>query len=264
MAPSLSRSEIERLGSRLVAKTGPSEGDLDLLRKLLLARSDTLDRAEARVRRELGIKPTSRVKNTETIREKLQRSGGSGLKSMQDLAGMRIVGDFDRAGQDELVEQIVALFSDCERPPKVVDRRAEPMHGYRAVHVIAFPDDAPVEIQVRTEWQHEWAEFFEKLADLAGRGIRYGEPPARWDPLPGDGEAVREALSIRNELIEARVEWALAVAGLIAAVEVGEIEAPDDPEVRRYRRLVNENLEKLREGLRLVERANETIERLRR
>jgi ppGpp synthetase/RelA/SpoT-type nucleotidyltranferase len=37
----------------------------------------------------------------------------------------------------------------------VIDRRAEPMHGYRAVHVIVFPDGAPIEIQVRTAWQHE-------------------------------------------------------------------------------------------------------------
>jgi len=72
---------------------------------------------------------------------------------------MRIVGEFDRRGQDELVEGIVALFGDGNRAPKVVDRRAEPMHWYRAVHVIVFPEGAPVEIQVRTGWQHEWAEF---------------------------------------------------------------------------------------------------------
>jgi hypothetical protein len=39
-----------------------------------------------------------------------------------------------------------------------------------------FPDGFPVEIQVRTRLQHEWAELFEKLADQLGRGIRYGEP----------------------------------------------------------------------------------------
>jgi hypothetical protein len=57
------------------------------------------------------------------------------------------------------------------------------MHGYAAVHVVVFPDDAPIEIQIRTAWQHEWAELFEKLADLVGRGIRYGESPRRaWSP----------------------------------------------------------------------------------
>jgi ppGpp synthetase/RelA/SpoT-type nucleotidyltranferase len=52
------------------------------------------------------------------------------------------------------------------------------MCGYAAVHVIVFPEGTPIEIQIRTAWQHEWAELFEKLADLVGRGIRYGEPPA--------------------------------------------------------------------------------------
>jgi ppGpp synthetase/RelA/SpoT-type nucleotidyltranferase len=263
MAASLSRSQIERLGSRLVGKTEPAEEDLELLRQLLLARSDTLDRAEARVRRELDIKPTSRVKNTETIREKLRRSGGSGLKSMQDLAGMRIVGDFGRMGQDQQVEQLVALFAECERFPKTVDRRAEPMHGYRAVHVIVFPDDVPVEIQVRTELQHEWAEFFEKLADLMGRGIRYGDAPIRWEPLPGDGEPVREALSRRNELIDALVDSALELATVIAAVEVREVAAPGDPNVEGFRRFVNDDLEEMRQDLRRVEAGDETIKRLR-
>src|SRR6478736_3180945 len=191
MPAALSKSQIDKLGLRLVDEDGPLDEDLVLLHQLLLDRSVQLDRAETRLREAIGAAPTSRMKNTETILEKLRRSGGSGLKSIQDLAGMRIVGDFDRRGQDELIEQIVTLFADGDRPPKVVDRRAKPMHGYRAVHVIVFPEGSPIEIQVRTQWQHEWAEFFEKLADLVGRGIRYGEPPTPWSLRPADGQSVQ-------------------------------------------------------------------------
>ena len=53
----------------------------------------------------------------------------------------------------------------------------EPMHGYRAVHVIVGYQRCTVEIQIRTPYQHRWAESFEKLADKWGRQIRYGEPP---------------------------------------------------------------------------------------
>jgi len=93
---------------------------------------------------------------------------------------MRIVKEGDRARQDELVGQLVSLFPNEARAPKVIDRRASPTYGYRAVHVIVFPDAVPVEIQVRTRLQHEWADMFEKLADRAGRGIRYGAPPDHW------------------------------------------------------------------------------------
>jgi ppGpp synthetase/RelA/SpoT-type nucleotidyltranferase len=108
MSLRLSKSQIERLGSRLVREDEPAHKDLDLLRQLLLVRSEQLNRAEARLRKGLGIAPTSRVKNTETILEKLRRASGSGLKSIQDLAGMRVVGNFDRRGQDDLVQRIVA------------------------------------------------------------------------------------------------------------------------------------------------------------
>lgn len=175
-APS-SRTQIEKLGVRLVERTPPDQDDVAALHLLLAGYGTVLDRAVDRVCEELGVAPSARIKNTGTILEKLHRYGGSWLKSLQDLAGMRIVGMFDLNGQDALVAQLVALFASEQRPPKVVDRREAPVQGYRAVHVIVFPEGVPVEIQVRTRLQHEWAELFEKLADRVGRGVRYGEPP---------------------------------------------------------------------------------------
>ncbi|NLT06463.1 MAG: hypothetical protein GXY03_09135 [Solirubrobacterales bacterium] len=248
-----SKSQIEKLGLRLVGQDGPTPDDLGMLHDLLLDRSRQLDRAELRVREALGVVPTSRVKNTETIFEKLRRRDGSGLKSVQDLAGRRIVGDFDRLGQDELVERVVVLFGGGERHPKVVDRRTEPMHGYRAVHVIVFPEGDPIEIQLRTQWQHEWAEFFEKLADRIGRGIRYGEPPTRWwEPVDVRWDRKRELFEVGYALREKLVDLALAVADLIAAVEEAEGDAPDDPRLHGYKEDVNEALASLQDRLRHV------------
>lgn len=171
---------------------------------------------------------------------------------MQDLAGMRIVGDFDRKGQDQLAERVVALFRTEEREPKLVDRRVQPMHGYSAVHVIVFPEGVPIEIQIRTRWQHEWAELFEKLADLVGRGIRYGEPPMRWwtdEGYEALSQELQAAVSAEYEVRKSLVEIALAVAGLISAVEEGEVVATEDPKLDDYRRRVNEALADLREEL---------------
>jgi hypothetical protein len=223
-----------------------------MLHALLLSRSSVLESAIARVRDQLRLSPTSRIKNTGTILEKLRRNGASSLKSMQDLAGMRIVGAFDRRGQDEVVKSVCELFAGETRAPKVVDRRVAPMHGYTAVHVIVFPDDAPIEIQVRTAWQHEWAELFEKLADLVGRDIRYGEPPRKWwnpDVFDAWDASSQEIALVAYRLRTAVVEHAIVIAELIAAVEGAEIVAPDTPELDGFRGDVDQSLDAFRESV---------------
>jgi hypothetical protein len=249
VAERLSKSQIERLGQRLVQADAPADADLQRLRELLLVRSNLLETAIARVRDQLRLAPTSRIKNTGTILEKLRRNGGSGLKSMQDLGGMRIVGTFDRRGQDEVVQRVCDLFAGEARAPKVIDRRIEPMHGYAAVHVIVFPDDAPIEIQVRTEWQHEWAELFEKLADLVGRGIRYGEPPAEWwtaeqfDAWTADQRKFVQDLYASRRLL---VQVAVSIAKAIDLVERPEPFTSDHRESKSVREAVDRMLAKFR------------------
>lgn len=124
----------------------------------------------------MGYAASTRVKTTGVLIEKLRRES-SRLSQVQDLAGARIVLS-DRRQQDEAVERITTFFIErCQKPCEVKDRRVEPSHGYRAVHVIVFTDGIPVEIQVRTELQDVWAQILERLADHWGRGIRYGEEP---------------------------------------------------------------------------------------
>lgn len=172
---------MEALGKRLVKRSPPASEDLKSLQELLLSIDESLAIAADLVCDRLGYESTSRIKTVGTILDKLRRQGGSILKSMQDMAGMRIVSDCDRHGQDRIVGKLIQLFAEFGSPsPKLVDRRTHPSHGYRAVHVIVYVDGAPVEIQVRTKLQHEWADLFEKLADRVGRGIRYGEPPEHW------------------------------------------------------------------------------------
>ena len=47
---------------------------------------------------------------------------------------------------------------------RVLDLRARPSHGYRAIHVAPMIDGYRVEVQVRTNLQHLWAELSETLA----------------------------------------------------------------------------------------------------
>ena len=161
---------------------------------------------------DLGIAPlhiTHRPKTTQTIIEKLRRHGDMSLARMQDLAGIRIVGAFDTAGQDRLAEEIAALFPADPRPPRIVDRRANPSHGYRAVHVIVTLDGVTIEVQVRTFMEHLWADLMERLADRLGRQIRYGEPPT-----PPPGLTVEQAQAIIALMMETSEDWAASAPHL--------------------------------------------------
>jgi len=250
-----SRSHIERLGARLIAEAEPPEADIAELHQLLEAYDEVLTGTLTRVRAAMDVAPTSRVKNTGTILEKLHRHGGSWLKSMHDLAGMRIVNGANRNEQDTLVRQLIELFADEPREPRVIDRRENPSHGYRAVHVIAFPEDMAVEIQVRSRWQHEWADMFEKVADLIGRDIRYGAPPEHWQ-----AESKRAAFSAPEAALydaeyrmrQGVVTVAVLVADLIGLAEEMEKILPTAPELAGYRRETAENLVDLRRRIEQV------------
>jgi ppGpp synthetase/RelA/SpoT-type nucleotidyltranferase len=50
-----------------------------------------------------------------------------------------------------------------------------PSHGYRAVHIVASVNGRKVEIQLRTELQHLWAEISEKVSDIIDPRLKYGE-----------------------------------------------------------------------------------------
>lgn len=250
----LTKSQVERLGNRLVSSTPPAADDVAALHGLLLTYDRALSHAVGIVRSSLRLTPTSRIKSTGTILEKLDRYGGSWLKSIHDLAGMRIVGEFDRTAQDATVETIVGLFDRGRgsRRPKVIDRRANPSHGYRAVHVVVWIEAFPIEIQIRTPWQHEWAELFEKLADRIGRGIRYGEAPDHWlSPqerarLKAPEQALYALLYERRELV---LRLALIIAETIDVVETAEQHYPQEPEVSTFKRDLARELDDLRTRL---------------
>ena len=79
----------------------------------------------------------------------------------------------DVAEQEQVVVSLCAVFPGAS----VVDRRANPNYGYRAVHVIAQITGKLIEIQVRSLLQHSWAEFSEKCSDVVDPSIKYGGGP---------------------------------------------------------------------------------------
>ena len=78
---------------------------------------------------------------------------------------------------DALVRRLTEVFVGA----RVTDRRTQPSHGYRAVHVIPTIDDKQVEVQVRTVMQDFWATVSEGFADEFGAELKYGAVPVGAD-----------------------------------------------------------------------------------
>jgi len=123
----------------------------------------------SKIRSELDLGPTGRpAKSTSAIVDKLRRESIR-LTQIQDIAGCRLtVADIKE--QERVIALLTGLFSGCH----IIDRRKQPSHGYRAVHVVVNWEGKLVEIQVRTSLQHLWAEVSEKMSDLVDASIKYG------------------------------------------------------------------------------------------
>jgi ppGpp synthetase/RelA/SpoT-type nucleotidyltranferase len=91
------------------------------------------------------------------------------------LAGVRVDIDCDLDVQTALGDEIAAWFRNNGHTAIVKDLRNDPHSGYRAVHIWLRLPAGRVEVQLRTHSQSVWANTYERLGDLAGRGIRYGQ-----------------------------------------------------------------------------------------
>ena len=163
-----SKTEIDRLGDRLRKAVSPADlRALDAYRRTF---SPAYDSVLREIRETMGMDISGRpAKSTSAIIEKLNRESIR-LSQIQDIAGCRVVVD-NRATQDSLALAIVSRYASAH----IADRRETPSHGYRAVHVIVRVDGHPIEVQIRTQLQHLWAELSEKAADRHGFGLKYGK-----------------------------------------------------------------------------------------
>jgi hypothetical protein len=209
----ISRGALDRLGNRLVSPDGITDADAELFSQILSVYDHTLA-AVCNQLRTMHFTVTDRLKTEGTLLDKLRREHSLKLKDVQDLAGARISVAGGRAEQDDAVGRIAAAFVAGSKRPQVRDRRAKPSSGYRAVHVVVYLDGIPVEIQVRTELQHRWAQAYELMGDAWGRGIRYGGEPLEPDAPAVSGEPGPSRTSVVTAM--------LSIAEVIDRFEVAE------------------------------------------
>ena len=190
---SISKTQVNRLGDRL-RKGEDSDDDLSLLEAYRASFADAYEEVAATIRRATALDPTGRPEKTRfSIIQKLRRETTMQLSQMQDIAGCRVVVS-NVMEQDRVVELLAGALARV----RVYDRRKQPSHGYRAVHVIATALNKPVEIQVRTVLQDLWAQWSEVFADRIDGRIKYG----------GGNRAIQDILS--------------RYSGYVANIEAGE------------------------------------------
>jgi putative GTP pyrophosphokinase len=202
---SISKTQVDQLGDRL-RKGNISDDDLRLLDAYRESFVEAYEGVVAAIRSATGLEPAGRWKTNISILAKLVREVTMRLSRMQDIAGCRVV-VHDILEQDSVVERLIGAFPAA----RVDDRRRTPSHGYRAVHVIATTREKLVEIQVRTELQHLWAQQSEIMSDTSDPSIKYG----------GGDLASRRLLSVNSEWIagieKAEKEIADRKTGLVKA-----------------------------------------------
>jgi len=186
--PMVSKSRADKAGERL--RRGLSDVDVsaeDLVPEFLLMAEWRAQHAVALTKTTLGLRSAvntalslppsgrvvSRLKREEQIIKKLVRDR-TRLSSMTDIAGCRAVLD-RQSDVDRVLDRIEAGARKLEIV-RVRDyvRQEEHPTGYRAVHILGRRDDYPVEIQLRTAAQHDWASRVERYDRTTGEDLKHG------------------------------------------------------------------------------------------
>lgn len=204
MTKEVSKTQLDRLGDRL-RKGEISEVDLRLLDQFRRSFADAYETVVRTIRKELALEPTGRpAKSTTSIVEKLRRESIR-LTQIQDIAGCRLIVP-GIVEQNNIAQALAKLFARTT----IVDRRQQPSHGYRAVHVVVNHGGKMVEIQVRTALQHLWAELSEKLSDMNDPSIKYG----------GGDENTQGALTLLSSVVAEQELRGTQSAALQTALEL--------------------------------------------
>lgn len=161
------KNQIDKLGNELKAHQLTAE-KLTRLNEYRVSFLPAYEHTVARLK-SLNYEVTGRpAKSTGALIDKLERQHVR-LSQVQDIAGCRVVVD------DIYLQQLALAAMQVYLDDVVIyDRRVIPSHGYRAIHVVASHRSRKVEVQLRTELQHLWAEISEKMSDIVDPRLKYG------------------------------------------------------------------------------------------
>lgn len=195
------------------------------------------------------IAQSSRVKTKSSIADKVNR--GARLSTMQDFAGVRFDVGATHSALLKIASTIESLAKQAYATVRIRNYLTSPQRGYRAVHVWITSETAGrAEIQLRTQLQAEWANTFEKLADLTGRRIRYEDDYQPSDPYLRATLANLLGLSESFYVSEAHLEKGFNAAQInMQAINTTARAIPVDPLVHRERAKIFKTMARYEETL---------------
>lgn len=207
---------------------------------------------------------SARVKTRSSIADKINK--GSRLSTMQDFAGVRFDLGATHSRILDIAQVIESIVKQVNAEVTIKNYLSNPQRGYRAVHVwVTSKTTGRVEIQLRTQLQAEWANTFERLADLTGRRIRYEDDYRPTHPiLQSVWENLLE-ISDKFYSIETDLEKGYESAqGSLQSIAATSRAIPVEPRVHRnraefYMHMANYELELAN----TAENNNEALKRLR-
>ncbi len=212
----ISKNQIDKLGDRLRSEASVDE-DLVMLDEYRRSFNEAYEAIVAIFTGVLRLPTTGRpAKSTQSIQDKLRRESIR-LSQIQDIAGCRTV-VMNTEEQEEALSMFMRAAHSKGIETTILDRRLHPSYGYRAVHVICFVHGRWVEVQIRTDLQHVWAQLSEKLSDKFDPTIKYG----------GGGERVQNELErISNHIAEVEADEKEVWMSRQTAREQGREETPE-------------------------------------
>lgn len=173
----------------------------------------------------VDIEVAQRLKRAQTILDKLGRIPEMKLARMHDIGGCRAIvpaGRFDviagiRRRIDRSVNEVVREYDYVSEPKR---------SGYRGIHVVVERHGRLIEIQLRTEPQHRWAEFVEQLGARTGHPLKDGRGPDELLDYLRLGASILAMQEQNRDVPDAAwAEWGRlsdAVAPLLAAQQEDE------------------------------------------
>lgn len=141
-----------------------------------------------------------RLKRLPRIISKLDRIRTMNITTMGDIGGCRVIVPTIEA-QSAIRKHMEKQWGDTIRDLKDYVSAPKP-DGYRAVHVEVVRSDRRIEVQLRTQRQHRWADSVERISRRLGVELKWGQ---------GDE---------RHEVREFLLNWAEALALLDQGAEV--------------------------------------------